>query len=156
MGGRRWFLILLGAVVLSGCGGTQQARPFATVAASPLPSAQMSEWLSFDAANKTATFTIVANVPGTKSEFNYNGYTNGALVITVPKGWTVTVHCNDDPAATYAHSCTVVSGADSRTPAFPGASLPGNRLRHRGRKEDLQLHAGRGVCRPVRLPADRP
>lgn len=43
-------------------------------------------------------FTIVANVPGTKSEFNYNGYTNGALVITVPKGWTVTVHCNDDGA----------------------------------------------------------
>jgi hypothetical protein len=124
MGGRRRFLILLGAVVLSGCGGTQQARPLATVAASPLQPAQMSQWLSFDAANKTATFTIVANVPGTKSEFNYNGYTNGALVISVPKGWTVTVHCNDDPAATYAHSCTVVSGADSKTPAFPGASLP--------------------------------
>jgi hypothetical protein len=124
MDGRRWFLILLGAFVLSGCGGTQQARPLATVAASPLPSAQMGQWLSFDSANKTATFTIVANVPGTKSEFNYNGYTNGALVITVPKGWTVTVHCNDDPAATYAHSCTVVSGANSKTPAFPGASLP--------------------------------
>ncbi len=128
MGGCRWFLILSGAAAaLSSCtGATQQASPppLATVAAKPLPSTQLSQWLSFDADNKTASFTIVANVPGTISEFNYNGYTNGALVITVPKGWKVTVHCNDDPAATYAHSCTVVSSADSKTPAFPGASLP--------------------------------
>ena len=126
MGCCRRFLVILGTVVLSGCAGSQQASPppLATVAASPLPSVQMSQWLSFDAASKTATFTIVANVPGTQSEFNYNGYTKGALVITVPKGWNVTVHCNDDPAATYAHSCTVVSGAASKTPAFLGASLP--------------------------------
>ena len=127
MGDRRGILMLLGAFVVAGCtGGGNQASPaaHATVAATPLPSAQMSQWLSFDAASKTATFTIVANVPGTESEFNYNGYTKGALVITVPKGWNVTVHCNGDPAATYAHSCTVVSGADSKTPAFPGASLP--------------------------------
>src|SRR2546423_1693457 len=88
----------------------------------PLPSAQLSQSLSFDAASRTVTLTMVANVPGTPSEFNYNGYTNGALVITVPRGWDVTVHCNDDPAATYAHSCTVVSGPNSKVPAFPGAS----------------------------------
>jgi hypothetical protein len=119
--------MLLGAAVLPGCGpAAQQASPKAltTVAAKPLPSSQIGKWLSFDAANKTVTLTMVANVPGTPSEFNYNGYTNGALVITVPKGWSVTVHCNDDPAATYAHSCTVVSGTDSKTPAFSGASLP--------------------------------
>jgi hypothetical protein len=127
MGCRRGCLILLGGAVVSGCtSASQQASPssLATVAASTLPSAQKSQWLSFDTANKTATFTIVANVPGTPSEFNYNGYTNGRLVITVPKGWDVTVHCNGDPAATYAHSCTVVSGPDSKTPAFTGASLP--------------------------------
>ena len=123
----RWFLILLGAAALPGCGSAaQQTSPSApaTVAAKPLPPSQMSQWVSFDAANKTATLTVVANVPGTPSEFNYNGYTNGALVITVPKGWDVTVHCNGDPAATYAHSCTVVSGPNSKTPAFLGASLP--------------------------------
>ena len=127
MGCRRGLLYLLGATVLSGCAGaTQQASPSAlgTVAARPLPSAQLSQSLSFDAANRTVTLTMVANVPGTPSEFNYNGYTNGALVITVPRGWDVTVHCNDDPAATYAHSCTVVSGPNSKVPAFPGASLP--------------------------------
>ena len=127
MGRRGWLLMLLGAAVLPGCGiGASQASPspLATVAASPLQSSQLSQWLSFDAANKTATFTIVANVPGTPNEFNYNGYTNGALVITVPKGWNVMVHCNDDRAATYAHSCAVVSGAESKTAAFPRASLP--------------------------------
>ena len=127
MGCRRGLLYLLGAAVLSGCAGaTQQASPsaLATVAARPLPSAQLSQSLSFDAASRTVTLTMVANVPGTPSEFNYNGYTNGALVITVPRGWDVTVHCNDDPAATYAHSCTVVSGPNSKVPAFPGASLP--------------------------------
>ena len=121
MGCRRGLLCLLGAAVLSGCGGaTQQAPPsaLATVAARPLPSAQLSQSLSFDAASRTVTLTMVANVPGTPSEFNYNGYTNGALVITVPRGWDVTVHCNDDPAATYAHSCTVVSGPNSKVPAF--------------------------------------
>ena len=59
------FLALLLAAVLSGCSGaaTQQTAPspLATVAATPLASPQMSEWLSFDAANRTATLTIVAN-----------------------------------------------------------------------------------------------
>jgi uncharacterized cupredoxin-like copper-binding protein len=126
-GCRRRFLVSLTAVVLSSCAGaSQQAAPsaLATVAAKPVSSTQMAQWLSFDAASKTATFTIVANVPGTPNEFNYNGYANGALVITVPKGWDVTVHCNDDPLASYAHSCTVVSSPDSKAPAFPGASLP--------------------------------
>ena len=123
----RRFLLLLGVAALSGCAGsTQQASPsaLATVAARPLPPSQMSQWVSFDAANKTATLTIVANVPGTDNNFNFNGYAKGALVVTVPKGWKVTVHCKDDPFASYAHSCTVVSGPDSKTPAFPGASLP--------------------------------
>src|SRR2546425_9295608 len=127
MGGSRWLLILLGVAVVSGCSGaSQQASlsPLATVVARPLPSAEMSQSLSFDAANRTVTLTIVANIPGTPNEFNYNGYTNGALVITVPRGWDVTVHCNGDPAASYAHSCTVVRGPEAKTPAFPGASLP--------------------------------
>jgi len=119
--------IALAAAVLSGCaGGGTQASPaaLATVAASPLPPTQMSQWLSFDPASRTATFTIVADAQGTDNHFNFNGYTNGSLVITVPKGWKVTVHCNNDPFAAYAHSCAVVSGAESKISAFPGASLP--------------------------------
>ena len=119
--------ITLGAAVLSGCAGaaTQVSpAPLATVAASPLPSTQLSQWLSFDAANRTATLTIVANAQGTDNNFNFNGYTYGSLVITVPKGWSLTVHCNDHPFAAYAHSCAVVSGPESKTPAFPGSSLP--------------------------------
>src|SRR2546425_5777368 len=75
--------ITLVAAVLSGCTGaaTQQASPapLATVAASPLPSTQLSQWLSFDAANRTATLTIVANAQGTDNNFNFNGYTYGSL-----------------------------------------------------------------------------
>ena len=88
MGGRRWLLIVLGVIILSGCSSASQLAspsPLATVVARPLPSAEMSQSLSFDAANRTVTLTMVANVPGTPSDFNYNGYTNGALVITVPK-----------------------------------------------------------------------
>ena len=122
------FLALLLAAVLSGCSGaaTQQTAPspLATVAATPLASPQMSEWLSFDAANRTATLTIVADAQGTDNHFNFNGYSYGSLVITLPKGWRVTVHCNDHPFAAYAHSCAVVSGPESKTAAFPGASLP--------------------------------
>jgi uncharacterized cupredoxin-like copper-binding protein len=126
--GSPFLALLLAAALLSGCSGatTQQTAPTppATVAATPLPSTQMSQWLSFDAAKRTATLTIVANAQGTDNNFNFNGYSFGSLVITVPKGWKVTVLCTDHPYATYAHSCSVVSGPESKTAAFPGASLP--------------------------------
>src|SRR5256885_12855875 len=148
MGCRRWLLIVLGVTILSGCSSASQLAspsPLATVVARPLPSAEMSQSLSFDAANRTATLTMVANVPGTPSDFNYNGYTTGALVIPVPKGWDVTVHCNDDPAATYAHSCTVVRGPEAKTPAFPGAILPdptGTGFVTAGEKKTFRFTAG--------------
>src|SRR2546425_13109608 len=91
---RRGFLLLLGGAVLSSCTSASQQEslsPLATVVARPLPSAEMSQLLPFDAPNRTATFTIVANVPGTPNEFNYNGYTKREVVVTVPKGWPVTV-----------------------------------------------------------------
>src|SRR3989442_8086591 len=83
---RRGFLLLLGGAILSSCtSASQQASlaPLATVVARPLPSAEMSQSLSFDAPNRTATLTIVATVPGIPNAFNYNAYTKGALVITV-------------------------------------------------------------------------
>jgi hypothetical protein len=84
----------------------------------------MARWLSFDATNKTATLTVVAGVPGVDNPYNFNGYSKGNLLITVPKGWTVTVRCSDDPLAAYAHSCSVVRGAGAKEPAFPGSTLP--------------------------------
>ena len=121
-------LVVVLATTASGCTGaaTQPGSPppLATVAASPLAPAQVSQWLSFDAAAKTATLTMVADAQGVDNRYNFNGYSHGSLVITVPRGWMVTVHCNDDPLAAYAHSCAVVSGAESKTSAFSGAGLP--------------------------------
>jgi len=121
-------LTIAASTLASGCTGaaTQPGSPppLATVAASPLAPAQVSQWLSFDAAAKTATLTMVADAQGVDNRYNFNGYSHGSLVITVPRGWMVTVHCNDDPLAAYAHSCAVVSGAESKTSAFSGRASP--------------------------------
>src|SRR2546428_9808903 len=92
---RRGFLLLLGGAVLSSCtSASQQASlsPLATVVARPLPSPEMSQSLSFDAPNRTATLTTVANVPGTPNELNYNGYSKARAVVRLPTGWSVRLH----------------------------------------------------------------
>jgi sulfocyanin len=70
--------------------------------------------------------TIVAGKDAAKGGFDFNGYQNGAMTITVPVGWRVVVHftnVNDLP-----HSVAVLpSGADKQpappaTPVFSGAT----------------------------------
>lgn len=125
----RLVLATVALMFLSGCGGTagSQASPSVDTVMnnlSPLPSPETAKWLSFDANLKTATVTAVAGVPGIENTFNFNGYTHGKLVITIPKGWSVTVRCTDHPLAGTAHSCSVVRSAGTNTPAFPGSTLP--------------------------------
>ena len=79
--------------------------------------------LSFDASTRTAILTITVGAPEISNGYNYNGYARGALVINVPKGWKVIVHCDAHQYAR-AHSCAVVQGADSQGPAFAGSWIP--------------------------------
>lgn len=123
----RLLIVVLGAT-LSGCGAAAEQpvskpTPIATVAAVPLPAAQTSQWFSFNAATKAVSLTMVAGGQNVNGGFNFNGYTKGRLVISVPKGWRTTVQCKDDPLSG-AHSCSVVRGPDTTQPAFPGSTLP--------------------------------
>jgi Sulfocyanin (SoxE) domain len=121
-------LIVVWGAALSGCSAAAEQplstpTPIATVAAIPLPAAQTSRWLSFDAATKTVSLSMLAGGPNVNNGYNFNGYSSGSLVISVPKGWRITAQCKVDPLSG-AHSCSVVRGPDTAQPAFPGSTLP--------------------------------
>jgi sulfocyanin SoxE-like protein len=125
-----WTRLLIGVLgaALSACSASaEQASstpaPIAAVSAIPLPAAQTSQWLSSDAATKTVSLTMLAGGQSVNHGYNFNGYINGRLVISVPKGWRITVRCQVDPLSG-AHSCSVVRGPDTARPAFPGSTLP--------------------------------
>ncbi len=60
---------------------------------------------------------------GVNNGFNFDGDTNGKLELFIPLGWTVNIQCHNSATSLY-HSCAVTNGANSTTPAFPGASVP--------------------------------
>jgi len=69
-----------------------------------------STWLKWNPATKTATFKLVAGIPGrAKSPFNFNGYTDGELTLTFPEGATVVLNfVNEDGTP---HSAEVIPDA---------------------------------------------
>lgn len=107
------------AVVLTGYGATANNAPSGGVS-SPAPA---SKWLTFDTSSKTADLTLDAGVTG---GFDFNGYSNGAMTVTIPKGWTVDVTFTNE--ASLNHSAEIVPYAQVQagqnfTPAFSGASI---------------------------------
>lgn len=64
-------------------------------------------WLKWNATTNTATFKLIAGIPGrAKSPFNFNGYTDGELTLTVPANSNVVVNfVNDDGTP---HSAQVI------------------------------------------------
>jgi sulfocyanin len=86
------------------------------------PSAE-SQWLKYDAATKTATFSLIAGAPGsTSGPFNFDGYTSGAATLTVPPGSKVIINfVNQDGTP---HSALVAPG-DGPLPNIGGdAAIP--------------------------------
>lgn len=81
-----------------------------------------SKYIHVDTASQTAIVTLVAGYPATDFQFNYDGYANGELVLTVPVGWTVTIQCENH--GTVANSCAVVRGRDDTQPLDPAWSTP--------------------------------
>jgi hypothetical protein len=74
-----------------------------------------------DARHKIVAVTLVAGYDGSNNGFNFDGYSR-YLMWTVPRGWLVRVTCTNKGAL--RHSCAVVKGPSSTSPAFPGASSP--------------------------------
>jgi len=64
-------------------------------------------WLRADAAAKTVDFKLVAGLTDNNGGMNFNGFSRGGLVLTVPQGWTVVLHFkNEDP--NLPHSVEVI------------------------------------------------
>lgn len=99
------------ALLSSGCGASAQRPP------------PLSRWLSSDPAHRTAVLTLVPGDPSPWSPYNFNGYSRDQVLVQVPVGWRVIVHCLNI-VSDARHSCAIVANSLSQRPAFPGASTP--------------------------------
>jgi hypothetical protein len=79
------------------------------------------KFLRVDARDRIVDVTLIASYDGTNNGFNFDGYSR-VLMWTVPRGWRVRVTCTNRGAV--RHSCAVVKGPVSTTPAFKGAAVP--------------------------------
>ena len=76
-------------------------------------------WLRADAASKTAELKLVGGLTDLNGGMNFDGFSRGALVLTVPQGWNVVLHFkNQDP--NLPHSVEVIPDAN----AVPGGPVP--------------------------------
>ena len=76
-------------------------------------------FIKVDAATRGAVVTLIAGHPATDNQFNYDGYSSGALVLTVPAGWQITLQCEN--RGTVPNSCAVVKDGSSSAPTDPHA-----------------------------------
>jgi hypothetical protein len=81
-----------------------------------------AHYLRVDEASRSAVVTLIAAYPATDFQFNYDGYGNGVLVLTVPVGWQVIVQCQNH--GTVPNSCSVVSDHTATSPIDPSWSTP--------------------------------
>ena len=79
-------------------------------------------FVAVDARARTVALTLVAGYDQENNGFNFDGYGRGELLIAVPVGWRVRVTCENHSGG--RHSCDVVPGPMTATPAFRGASVP--------------------------------
>jgi sulfocyanin len=109
-----WVASLAVAATLGGVG---------SVAAQAAPAVDTS-WLHFDASAKTADFELLAGMTNAFAGLNFNGFRTGGLTLTVPAGWTVTLHFkNRDPNLPHSAEVTPAGNVPSGPvkPAFAGA-----------------------------------
>lgn len=83
-------------------------------------------FLHADAASQSAVLILIAGYPATDNEFNYDGYENGQLEVIIPRGWSVTVQCQNH--TTVPNSCAVVSGPNAGSPLLPAWATPNPEL----------------------------
>jgi len=80
----------------------------------------LKDYMHVFPATRSVVFTLIAGYPAGDIQFNYDGYTDGTLVITVPTGWQATVQCENH--GTVPNSCAVVKGRGETSPLEPGWS----------------------------------
>jgi hypothetical protein len=111
-------------VLLAGCASTHHARATTTAATRRQPEAgrpDPRQFLSSDLAARRVRLRMLAALGSSNNGFNFDGYGRGELIVSVPRGWRVTVEFENHGSR--RASCAVVMGAQSATLAFPGASV---------------------------------
>jgi sulfocyanin len=100
----KWFVLPLAGALAIAVHAEAQAQGSGTKAGPD------STWLKWNPTTKTVTFKLVAGIPGrAKSPFNFNGYTDGELTLTVPLGSSMVMNfVNDDGTP---HSAQVIPDA---------------------------------------------
>jgi hypothetical protein len=117
-----WRAIALLAIVF--LLGLSSCDPLAGTGAGTPP--DPNTFIHVDAATQSAVVTLIAGHPATDIQFNYDGYGNGSLVLTVPTGWQVTIQCVNH--GTVPNSCAVVANDTATSPLQPGWSTADPRL----------------------------
>jgi len=119
-------------VALVGLAGCSKGTGAAAAAKAPVAEPRAIEsgeidpaWLSYDAAAKTLNFHLIAGLTGLNGALNFNGFRDGGLTLTVPKGWTVAIRVTNHDGM-LPHSAVVIPEAKpvptgSVPPAFDGA-----------------------------------
>lgn len=79
-------------------------------------------FIKVDQVMHVAVVTLIAGHPATDSQFNYDGYSSGALVLRVPVGWQVTIQCLNH--GTVPNSCAIVSNGTATEPIHAEWSTP--------------------------------
>lgn len=82
----------------------------------------LKNYIRADSASSSVVIILIAAYPAGDYQFNYDGYGNGTLVISVPVGWQATVQCEN--RGTVSNSCAVVAGRNETVPVEPGWSTP--------------------------------
>lgn len=107
------------AASIAAC-GSSVAAPTTREAGPPRP--PPSKFLHVDPAHHAVSLLLIAGDGPSNNGFNFDDYGRGELLIRVPRGWRVTVHCTNHAAL--RNSCAVVSGPNAARPAFRGATTP--------------------------------
>ncbi|HEX9216669.1 MAG TPA: sulfocyanin-like copper-binding protein, partial [Gemmatimonadales bacterium] len=75
-------------------------------------------WLRADAASKTAELKLVGGLTELNGGMNFNGFSRGALVLTVPQGWNVVLHFKNQDQ-NLPHSVEIIPDGN----AIPGGPV---------------------------------
>jgi hypothetical protein len=81
-----------------------------------------SKYIQVDYASQSAIVTLIAGYPATDNQFNYNGYSDGALVLDVPVTWSMTIQCENH--GTVPNSCAIVAHRTDTEPIDPSLATP--------------------------------
>lgn len=81
-----------------------------------------AQFLSWSRAHRVVDLKLLAGLGDANGGFNFDGYGRGELDVRVPLGWRVVVDCEN--RGSVRHSCAIVRGSLSVTPAFQGAASP--------------------------------